>query len=215
MTVLSCFFLTTSYAADPPDSSLRRRPRLPSGNPRDPLSRGGGPQRATFPLMGPRVPRENAPRSSSRCTHGRATTSRPGGEAKYAEWCLQNGWISCTRTSADQTERPRRSGRTSCRRTSAPRWIGRKRTHPSSRLGSTPSALRRRPRHATAAGRTPEIWAGHFLVVWHRRRRGVARRNPAAGRKNYAGHIEGAIGGAPGATTRPRRRMTMRCTAHP
>ncbi len=56
--------------------------------------------------------------------------------------------------------------------------------------------------HATQllAGRTPEIWAGISswcgiadVAAWH-------AETTAAGRKNYAGHIEGAIGGAPGAT---------------
>lgn len=124
-----------------------------------------------------------------------------GGEAKYAEWCLQNGWIFLHPNFRGPNRTPQALGsdlmvadiRAAVDWAKANAPVDETRIYAIGVSGGG---------HATQllAGRTPEIWAGISswcgiadVAAWH-------AETTAAGRKNYAANIEGAIGGAPGAT---------------
>ena len=123
------------------------------------------------------------------------------GEAKYAEWCLQNGWIFLHPNFRGPNWTPEALGSdlmiADIR--AAVEWAKRETAVDESRIyaiGVSGGG------HATQllAGRLPEIWAGisswcgiSDLAAWH-------VETTTAGRKNYADHIEAAIGGSPDAT---------------
>lgn len=121
-----------------------------------------------------------------------------GGEAKYAEWCLENGWIFLHPNFRGPNRRPEALGSelVVADIRAAVEWA--RRTAPVDEeriyaIGVSGGG------HATqlVAGRLPEIWAGvsswcgiSDVAAWH-------RETSEAGRLNYARHIEGALGAAP------------------
>lgn len=124
-----------------------------------------------------------------------------GGEAQYARWCQQNGWIFLHPNFRGPNRTPEALGSdlmiADIRAVVA--WAKQNCPVDESRIyaiGVSGGG------HATQllAGRTPEIWAGISswcgiadIAAWH-------AETTAAGRLNYAGHIVGAIGGEPDAT---------------
>lgn len=121
-----------------------------------------------------------------------------GGEVKYAEWCLQNGWafVHPNFRGPNRTPAALGSDLMVADIRAVVEWAKRETSIDETRIyaiGVSGGG------HATQllAGRTPEIWAGISswcgitdIAAWH-------TETTAAGRKNYAGHIEGAIGGPP------------------
>jgi dienelactone hydrolase len=199
MTVLSCFFLATSSAADPaPD------PAAVPGYPPEirvihyPVAEDGSEQPSLF--WTPEYPEgKRAPLLVALHTWS-GDYLQAGGEAKYAEWCLQNGWIFLHPNFRGPNRTPHALGSdlmvADIR--AAVEWAKANAPVDDSRIyaiGVSGGG------HATQmlAGRTPEIWAGISswcgitdIATWH-------TETTAAGRMNYAGHIEGAIGGPPDA----------------
>lgn len=124
-----------------------------------------------------------------------------GGEAKYAEWCLQNGWIFLHPNFRGPNRAPQALGSdlmvADIR--AAVEWAKGNAPVDETRIyaiGASGGG------HATQllAGRAPELWAGVSswcgiadVAAWH-------AETTAAARKNYAADIEGALGGAPDAT---------------
>ncbi len=124
-----------------------------------------------------------------------------GGEAKYAEWCQQNGWIFIHPDFRGPNRSPDALGSdlmvSDIR--AAVDWARSRAPVDESRIYAVGVSG---GGHATQllAGRTPEIWAGisswcgiSDIAAWH-------RETLAAGRANYAGDIEKALGGAPGSS---------------
>jgi dienelactone hydrolase len=200
MTVLSCFFLTTSYAADPAPA-----PAAVPGYPpevrviRYPVAADHSEQPSLF--WAPELPDgKRAPLLVALHTWS-GDYLQAGGEAKYAEWSLQNGWIFLHPNFRGPNRTPGALGsdlmvadiRAAVEWAKANAPVDETRIYAIGVSGGG---------HATQllAGRTPEIWAGISswcgiadVAAWHAETTG-------AGRKNYAANIEGAIGGAPDAT---------------
>lgn len=124
-----------------------------------------------------------------------------GGETQYAKWCLENGWIFLHPNFRGSNRRPEALGSDLAIADirAAIEWA----------KGNAPVDVSRiyavgvsGGGHFTQllAGRMPEVWAGISswcgiadIAAWH-------GETTAAGRRNYAGHIEAAIGGTPDAT---------------
>lgn len=128
-----------------------------------------------------------------------------GGEVKYAEWCLQNGWVFIHPNFRGPNRTPEAMGsdlmigdiRAAVAWAKAETSIDESRVYAIGVSGGG---------HATQllAGRTPEIWAGisswcgiSDIAAWH-------RETIAAGRDNYARQIEAALGGSPEASLKHR-----------
>lgn len=121
-----------------------------------------------------------------------------GGEIKYAEWCLQNGWAFIHPNFRGPNRTPEAMGSDLMVEDirAAVAWAQQQAPVDENRIyaiGVSGGG------HATAllAGRTPEIWAGisswcgiSDIAAWH-------AETSAAGRANYAAQIEGALGGPP------------------
>ncbi len=124
-----------------------------------------------------------------------------GGEAKYAKWCLQNGWIFLHPNFRGPNRTPEALGSdlVVADIRAAVEWAKGQASVDETRIyaiGVSGGG------HATQllAGRLPEVWAGISswcgiadIARWH-------EETTAAGRKNYADHIEAAIGGSPDAS---------------
>ena len=121
-----------------------------------------------------------------------------GGEALYARWCLDNGWIFIHPNFRGPNRRPEALGsdlmvadiRAAVEFAKGQAAVDESRIYAVGVSGGGHAAL-------LLAGRLPEIWAGVSawcgiadVGLWH-------AETTAADRKNYAGHIEGALGGAP------------------
>lgn len=121
-----------------------------------------------------------------------------GGEVKYAEWCLQQGWIFIHPNFRGPNLTPEAMGSDLMIEDirAAVEWAKQNAPVDESRIyaiGVSGGG------HATQllAGRTPEIWAGisswcgiSDIATWH-------TETTAAGRTNYAKHIELSLGGPP------------------
>jgi len=124
-----------------------------------------------------------------------------GGEVKYAEWCLQQGWIFIHPNFRGPNLSPEAMGSDLMIEDirAAVEWAKQKAPVDESRIyaiGVSGGG------HATQllAGRTPEIWAGisswcgiSDIATWH-------TETTEAGRTNYAKHIELSLGGPPDET---------------
>ncbi|MCB1066174.1 MAG: prolyl oligopeptidase family serine peptidase [Verrucomicrobiae bacterium] len=124
-----------------------------------------------------------------------------GGEAKYAEWCQQNGWVFIHPNFRGPNRTPEAMGSdlmvADIR--AAVEWAKSQASVDETRIyaiGVSGGG------HATQllAGRTPEIWAGisswcgiSDITAWH-------ADTTAAGRGNYAKDIEKSLGGVPDAS---------------
>jgi len=121
-----------------------------------------------------------------------------GGEAKYAEWCVQNNWIFIHPNFRGRNRTPESMGSdlVVADIRAAVEWAKENAAVDESRIyaiGVSGGG------HATQllAGRTPEIWAGisswcgiSDIAAWH-------EQTSAAGLERYAKDIEMALGGAP------------------
>ncbi|MBL9153391.1 MAG: prolyl oligopeptidase family serine peptidase [Verrucomicrobiales bacterium] len=127
-----------------------------------------------------------------------------GGEAVYARWCQQQGWIFIHPNFRGPNRTPQALGsdlmvadiRAAVDQVKARAPVDETRIYAVGVSGGGHAAL-------LLAGRTPEIWAGVSawcgiadVAAWH-------AETTAANRLNYAGHIEGALGGPP--TSTPER----------
>jgi dienelactone hydrolase len=124
-----------------------------------------------------------------------------GGEVKYAEWCLQNDWVFIHPDFRGPNRTPEALGSdlVIADIRAAVEWAKSQNAIDETRIyaiGVSGGG------HITQllAGRTPEIWAAISswcgiadLAAWH-------AETSAAGRLNYAGHIESALGGRPDAS---------------
>jgi len=124
-----------------------------------------------------------------------------GGEVKYAEWCLQNDWVFIHPDFRGPNLIPEALGSdfVIADVRAAVAWAKSQSAIDETRIyaiGVSGGG------HITQllAGRTPEIWAGISswcgiadIAAWH-------SETSAAGRLNYAGNIEGALGGRPDAS---------------
>jgi len=120
------------------------------------------------------------------------------GEVKYAEWCLQNDWVFIHPHFRGPNHTPEALGSdlVIADIRAAVEWAKTQTAIDETRIyaiGVSGGG------HITQllAGRTPEIWAGISswcgiadISAWH-------AETTAAGRLNYAGNIEGALGGRP------------------
>jgi dienelactone hydrolase len=128
-----------------------------------------------------------------------------GGEALYAQWCLENGWIFLHPDFRGPNLSPEALGsdlavadiRAAVAWAKSVAPVDEDRIYA---IGASGGG------HATqlVAGRLPEIWAGisswcgiSDIAAWH-------RETSEAGRPNYAKHIEGALGSAPDASEEAR-----------
>lgn len=134
-----------------------------------------------------------------------------GSEVKYAEWCLQNDWIFLHPNFRGPNSTPEALGSelmvADIR--AAVEWAKRHAPVDESRIYAVGVSG---GGHATQllAGRMPEVWAGisswcgiSDIAAWH-------RETSEAGRKNYAQHIESALGGAPDASESLRAEAAKR-----
>ncbi|NLT72509.1 MAG: prolyl oligopeptidase family serine peptidase [Verrucomicrobiaceae bacterium] len=124
-----------------------------------------------------------------------------GGEVKYAEWCLQNDWIFLHPDFRGINNTPEALGSDLAIDDirAAVEWAKTRSAVDETRIYAVGVSG---GGHITQllAGRTPEIWAGistwcgiSDIATWH-------AETTAAGRLNYAGHIERVLGGAPDAS---------------
>ena len=123
---------------------------------------------------------------------------QPGGETKYAEWCVQNDWIFLHPDFRGRNRSPESMGSdlVIADIRAAVEWAKENASVDETRIyaiGVSGGG------HATQllAGRTPEIWAGisswcgiSDIAAWH-------RETTEADRGNYAKDIEMALGGPP------------------
>ena len=121
-----------------------------------------------------------------------------GGEADYAKWCLEQGWIFLHPDFRGPNRRPEAMGsdlvvadiRAAVAWAQAVAPVDEDRVYAVGASGGGHASL-------LVAGRLPELWAGvsawcgiSDIAAWHRETR-------AAGRENYAKDIEQALGAAP------------------
>lgn len=124
-----------------------------------------------------------------------------GGEALYARWCLDNGWVFIHPNFRGPNRRPEALGsdlavadiRAAVEFAKANATVDETRIYAVGVSGGGHASL-------LVAGRLSETWAGVSawcgiadIALWH-------AETTAAGRSNYAGHIEGALGGPPDST---------------
>jgi dienelactone hydrolase len=122
-------------------------------------------------------------------------------EALYARWCLDNGWIFIHPNFRGPNRRPEALGsdlvvadiRAAVAFAKANAAVDETRIYAVGVSGGGHASL-------LLAGRLAETWAGVSawcgiadIALWH-------AETTAADRKNYAGHIEGALGGPPNST---------------